>query len=737
MEADDILRRSEEGALDNSQIVSHVTGKSLKATKRGGKTIGASLFITAIIVVFLIIFGTNNLMPVAISERLVEETDVQYADAVESKKLVFEQALRNGDFPELSAKLLKDKGVLVGYVQDGEFIESTSHSGGLSLKMGDKIITPDKFLSEVSHNAELYEAFTIATYSRAAYYYDETAEKVIRRIGTSRNNFREYTDFDQTMDKVMGSGSNIQINGVEQEEKTRTNPNTGEKEIYYEYKEAGQVADSQSEAQVFIKETLDKSATTNIADSTINSATFLNTADTVAKEQRSSLYYLLFMENISMMKAGDGNRAKLNDAMNFLYEKKTTEMVDVKTGEIIEVSGTPIESPSLYAILAGGKVDAGEVENYASDRVITTIGNQAGNPSMLPSDEIVASTSTKTRGKLGRLMDGGIVAGYDSVATVEKTISDSLKDNSFQTLGGISAGEFLVEGAVNVGKALAKGSGASAGDAKAVIDYARLNQSVLAMDAKVDRMNRSPFDITSKNTFLGSLVYKFAISNLGNNNSLFSGIKKFSLATSSAILSLLPSTSADATETFLTSFGDCKTIPTVGAVGSLHCSEVATFDTSTLNDPFNDSSFMNFVEQNTELNSSGVRVIKRNSALSKYILYNNERITPIGVMDGGILEAVSSDSSIPFLSGFVRMVRLLLGASEEDKGYASGKVFVNSGANPDWQEYKYAQRYVSLARATAALRKSSGSSTAYNNIRFFEGTENPVVAFLADYYASK
>ena len=52
-----------------------------------------------------------------------------------------------------------------------------------------------------------------------------------------------------------------------------------------------------------------------------------------------------------------------------------------------------------------------------------------------------------------------------------------------------------------------------------------------------------------------------------------------------------------------------------------------------------------------------------------------------------------------------------------------------------WQIYKYAQRYVSLARATAALRQYSNDSTAYNNIKFFEGNENPVVALLKDYYA--
>ena len=102
-------------------------------------------------------------------------------------------------------------------------------------------------------------------------------------------------------------------------------------------------------------------------------------------------------------------------------------------------------------------------------------------------------------------------------------------------------------------------------------------------------------------------------------------------------------------------------------------------------------------------------------------------------MDGGILESLSGgSSSIPFISDILKMIEIFLGASEADKRIASGAAFINSAANPDWQTYKYAQRYVSLARATAALRSHS-NATAYQ-IKFFEGTENPVMAFLEEYY---
>ena len=81
------------------------------------------------------------------------------------------------------------------------------------------------------------------------------------------------------------------------------------------------------------------------------------------------------------------------------------------------------------------------------------------------------------------------------------------------------------------------------------------------------------------------------------------------------------------------------------------------------------------------------------------------------------------------------MVKSFLGASESDLRLASGEAFVNSASNADWETYKYAQRYVSLARATAVLRQYDGEATAYNNMQFFEGSENPVVAFLNRYYS--
>ncbi len=730
MSAEELLRNKERSATQNTgssdQIINHVTGEKTKAMFNGlkkHKSLGAVGLITLILLIMVGLFSFGNLIPAAILERLIEATDVQYADAVESKILVFQQALEEGNIPENTVKRMAENGITVS---------------GNSLVFKGETISAGDFVNKVHANAELYTAFNNSTYNRAAYYYDESAEAVFKRIGTSRNNYSSSSDFDQVMDKLVGTGNNINIDNVglfeREDEKT--------KEKYWEYDTVGGGANSSGGVSDFISKVAKNSLAEDGLTATLYATDALNTADTISKEQKSSIFFMALMENISKMKAGEGNTAKINEAMNFLYDEKESSMVDVNTGEIITIKGSALSSPSLYAILAGSQINGNKVKNYASDRVLKTIENKVGVNEV--GSEVkngnITSTSTKLRGMIGRFLEFfGESADSGILSSVEATINSSMVENNFDSIKGIEAGEVLVEGAVNVGKELAKASGATAGDAEATKSYARLNNTILAMDAESDRINRSPFDITSKSTFLGSIIYRLGVS---VSSSGFGGLLSNmstaigNLAHAASSIFSPTSRAEDAGTQYLANFGEnCETLNSVGAVGSVGCSEIANFDTSTLNDTFNDEGFINFVEENTTLSESGVRTINKDSKLADFIKYNNERITPVGVMDGGILSSiVNGSSNLSFVSDIIAMVKIWLGVGDEEKNMATGKSFINSSSNPEWETYKYAQRYVSLARATEALRQYDGGETAYNDMKFFEGSENPVVAFLNDYY---
>ena len=717
--AQEILSASESSALKNNQIISHVTGNKTKMKVAGKlKSLGAMGLITALLVVAAVLFSSGNLIPSAISERLIEETDVQYADAVESKKLVFQQAMKNGELPENTVAVLEQYGVKAEKADNGEIV----------LKMKDKTVTADEFIRAVSSDASLYNAFDQATYSRAAYYFDDSAKAVFKEIGTTRNNYTKDSNFDEVMESLVGSGSNIDVNNVVAVE---------DEEGGISYESTGAAAKSNSGAGEFISGVGAQTRAGSSTEATLNSADALKVADTISKEQRSSLFFLTFMENISKMKAGKGDESKINEAMNFLYEQHETEVVNVKTGEVVKTKGTALDSPSLYAVLSGSKVNLEAAGNYSSDRVLKTVENRLGVSNGVGAiTGTVASADDNIRGSIGRFLSiGEEGASVETLNIVNRTIDGSLVNNSYETIRGVDAGETLVEGAVNVGKRLAKASGATAGDAAAVSEYARLNSAVLAMDAAADRINRSPFDVTSKNTFLGSIVHKLEVASAKMSGTLTSGMKTLANLTGEAILGLLPTSYADAASGFLTEFGDCETYGTIGAVGSAQCSEVATFDTSTLKDTFNDAAFIEFVDNNTTLSASGKRTIDKGSVLADFILYNDERTTPLGVVDGGILNSLGNElSSVNFVSNILEMIRSFLGSTDTEKRIASGAEYVNSSSNPNWGQYKYAQRYVSLARATESLQQYAGESSAYNNIYGFEGSENPVIAFINDYY---
>ena len=725
-----VLHDAEVAAISEGQIVTKVFGggEKLTSNKKKLRTWGATGAITLILVILMVFLGSGFLIPVGVYERLIEATDVSRADAVESQIIVVQQALKQGELPENTQARLKENGAAVGRVENGGFTEAKD---GNAVLYNGRVVTAAEFQTAVNSDAGLYSAVMKATYMPAAYYYDEAAKEVFRKIGSTRNNYSAGESFEETTAKLMGEGSNISVNTVElvaREEDGETKHN---------YETIGETASSRSSAIDFVDAVRAKNFASDSTTAALNSADTLNLADTIAKEQRSSLFFLSFMENVAKMKYGEGNEAKVNEAMNMLYEEAESEVVDVATGEVTTVKGSMADSPSLYAILSGERVNTTNVANYSSDRILHTVENSVGR--VASSETLtgtIGSTESKIRGSLGRFIGAGNeVASLDTLAPVVPTVEKSLVDNSFSTVKGVAGGELLVEGAVNVGKRLALASGGTVGNGESIKQYARLTSDVLALEAEADRMSRSPLDASSPNTFLGNIVYKLGSFTQGGTG-LLSIIGNFDRVASDAIMSFAGAARAeDNADSYLAQFGDCTTLKSIGAEGSATCSAVITFDTTTLGEIIDDTKFQAFVEENTEL-SGGMRRVKNGSKLAEFILYNDERVTPIGVTDGGILASVKGGaSSIPFISNIISLVENFLSAEPEALRKATGEAYVNSASNGDWDTYKYAQRYVALARATSMLRQYDGGATAYNAIPYFEGSVNPVVAFLDEYYA--
>ncbi len=735
MSPTEVLHDADNRALENRQVISNVVGKKSKKIRfsKRMKAFGATGVVTLLLVILVAFLGSGFLMPIAFVERLSEVFDVQGVDGIESKIIAFQLILRadgvqdnEAVVPDNTLQRLKENGILVGYEENGEFIESNLGGRKLSVLYNGTVIPESDFYKAVNSDAGLYDAFNAATYSRVAYYYDDTARAVFKRLGTSLNNYSSKESFEETTSRLMGEGNNVNVNNVTLVEKENQD---GEIESVYET--VGETTSPQNNAEAFINTVASKNKAKDETVATLNAGDTINAANKITEEQRSSLFFLAFMENINKMKAGDGSESQINEAMNLLYKVKKNEVTDVRTGETITVEGSMMDSPSLAAILSGEKLDFDDVRNYSEDRILDLVTNQVGQEASQETlNGTITSTSSKARANIGRYVssDGAQVANQEKLRTVAPIVENSLINNGFSTIGGVVGGELLVKGAANVGMSLAIASGGTAGDVESVKSYAKVASNVLALEAEADRMSRSPLDISSRNTFLGSLVYKFASFTQGQTGFLGS-IRNFAQVARLGLTMIGEKSYADDNDiSYLTEFGECLTLSNIGATGMMSCVANITFDSSTLDGILDDPNFLKFIEENTEL-KNGVRTVKSGSKLANFINYSTERITPIGMTDGGILKATESDSKIGFISSFTSLISNFTGASENNKRIASGAAFVNSSANDDWETYKYAQRYVELARAISMLRMYDGETTAYAGLQYFEGTENPVVAF--------
>lgn len=727
-------------ALEHNPSFYNASAPGPKSKKKKGflKKGGASLGIFALLVfgIVALFYNAANVIPDTIKNYLFGSSDVQCANGTIDKEWAFIEVLRQGAAPSDTIENLRNSGYLIGRLdENNQFVEDPH---GTLLKSGNNLLSGEDLFNAFQSDTNLYKAFDSATYSCTAFYYDEPANQAFSEMGVSRNSYYSEDSFDEALASIMDGTSDISINNASQTTEQVIN-SEGKTETKISYQNTGDnVHTKDVSAEELVDSVRSKNPAATTTESALNTADVLKVADTMTKEQRSSRMFIYFMENIDKMKAGEGSDSNIHDVMNFLTTSSTTEVVDTATGEIITKTGTPMDSPALNAILSGETIKVEESKNYSSDRILKTVENQlnldtatissVSNPILQAISSTVSSFS-KSTGVIARFLSNGLQTVELSVLSpIIPTISSSLIKNQ-ASIYGINGGEMLVEGAVNVGRKLAMyGSGATASDDNAAISYRQQVEQIAALNAAVERSTLSPFDISSKNTFLGSIVHQLlpVVTNT-------SSISTFALNT---IASLIPKTYADDNSgSLLTSFGDCATYATIGAVGTAHCSLIASFDTSTQKDPYNNQEYLNFVEQNTYIDNYGNRQIKYDSYLAKFILYNNNRLTPFGTTDASILSNIKTHFNyLQILGDPSTLISLFRGASDEDKAVATGAAFVNSASNPYWNNYKYAQRYVSINRAVAILKAYSTDETAYQNIPGCEGTVNSVVAFTENYY---
>ena len=191
---------------------------------------------------------------------------------------------------------------------------------------------------------------------------------------------------------------------------------------------------------------------------------------------------------------------------------------------------------------------------------------------------------------VGSFFVGIATAVNAAVGFLVPTIAQALFTNVFETATGIPAGELFTKGAsaanTRVGRS---GSGQSLSSKSVATAFNQATNTVLAMDAEIDRKNLSPFDVTNKNTFLGSIAYSLAPS-LATTK--LTSITSLMRTASTALASIGGRASAEGeNSSYMTTFGDCPALEEIGAVGDIYCNPVTTTDLSTIELDPDDSTY--------------------------------------------------------------------------------------------------------------------------------------------------
>ena len=203
-----------------------------------------------------------------------------------------------------------------------------------------------------------------------------------------------------------------------------------------------------------------------------------------------------------------------------------------------------------------------------------------------------ASFAMKTAKELvkGIVKDAVFAAAVGAITTlitgvVVKSLANWLAMDLISNMTGEDPAYALSSGAnMYMGRQMQQSSGLP-GNREEVARQFRETQEVIAEEAEYERATRSPFDVTSKNTFLGSLAHQMIpIATTMRFSSLFSTMSQAANTVGSSVLALFPTVQAAGIESWfkLSSTTECPSLSVIGAVADAYCSPYFVSDYNTI-----------------------------------------------------------------------------------------------------------------------------------------------------------
>jgi|GEM_PF-4018808 len=356
---------------------------------------------------------------------------------------------------------------------------------------------------------------------------------------------------------------------------------------------SGSVMDEQTPdgRKAAIRSTATNAASTAATFSCAAYAAASNIFSLVAAQQALQMISLAagFLESVDKVKAGDGDASPMVYLSNALTRPGANGKSAMESGlswlfgnDHIDPNDAGVEKASAQSLMrrvkfmGGAEYGPSEFTKCAYARITAGAAN------------IVIDLVSVATGGIGFFVKG--LARYVAWGYLVEfgigVIINLLVDHAYEMLAANYIQDF--EG-IDFGHAIMSGSNQYMGansqnpaNREAVIKGKREAEEVLGVEALYDRQTKSPFDTSSRHTFLGSLAYS-AIPLATSTSSPASLVAGVGSLLGSSLTSFFPSVAAAAEETWLLTFtGDCPMSNSVNIFTDPYCNPYYVSDFSTI-----------------------------------------------------------------------------------------------------------------------------------------------------------
>ncbi|MBO7132217.1 hypothetical protein J6V85_03120 [Candidatus Saccharibacteria bacterium] len=772
-ESQGFLKKAEQNALDSmsnlggqNNFLNSVAGKALN--KRGAKSASgnnksskkllaaggatAAILVLLIFAVFAIIFAVPVVVlatidyglqaslgyddTTAILEEQAEHVAVaqlkrgkfnsNYAEGLANNKIEIGQVTLAGDFVKTNTYLANlDDSEMVASLNDDYSNNETSE---LAIRFEGEVISAGDLVEKLESNPRLYAAFARGTDISARYYYSDEVERVYKDFGLTRNNFANYKQtsdieknnkqFEDIFNKVIEKVARVGLNGYD-----TVCPETI-------YDENGNIiclsrTFTDINEQHSVGESLAQSISSQVYEdnqpkSTRRAVSLLNAAVSANEPYIAAGTFLATEEALNRARIdGDG---PVDPLLNAFSEVNNVKVTNVETGKDEVVKESIFGTRNFLAAVEDEHYEVDDARGYSRDRIMNMTRQS------VDSDTRLGLKDAKQVGIVVEVRDG-VNADMGNIRKSSNSLTTTFYDDVYKTTKTSIGGNRIVMGGSFLSNSInLHVLGSMPSDKQTIVAYKKEVDEVIARRAEAERATLSPFDVSSKYTFLGSIVRKmgnFAVKNMASNSStgsyLTSSISSLFNDSFNTLVSSVAYADDEEKESFLTTHGDCPTANSAASVeGDLYCSTHNTTDTTRMEWTLQD--YINALRGSLDENGN----IIEKSPLAYYVIYGMGRGSTVGVKDIGICETYKENLSwwkklwIKLKASITSPKSLYDPCTYADPTVADGSKYTLSSQNPNSGAVSLYTSFVLYDTVSSLLDDKMGSVASFKEKYYSE-----------------